>query len=131
MGLVLDLDLLLADVLLDDLDVFDDLLAYPDLLLHHGPLLHHDLFLHDRNDDLFLHDLGRGGVSPGGSAFFHGYALHSYLGALSGDLDPLPLGTHALADPHRPRLALAPADRDLLLRTPYADLVIIAAGYVR
>src|SRR5215207_2100493 len=113
MGLVLDLDLLLADVLLDDLDVFDDLLAYPDLLLHHGPLLHHDLFLHDRNDDLFL----------GGSAFFHGYALHGYLGALSGDLDPLPLGTHALADPHRPRLALAPADKDLLLRTPHADLV--------
>src|SRR5215210_1182653 len=60
-GLVDDLDLLLAHVFLDDLDVLDDLLVDADLLLDHGPLLYNDLFLHHGNHDLFFPDLRYGG----------------------------------------------------------------------
>src|SRR5215212_4737152 len=132
MGLVVDLDLLLADVLLDYLDVFDDLLADADLLLHHGPFFDHELFLDHRNDDLFFPDLRRGGdLFSGGVAFFDGYTLDGYLGALFGHLEALPLGAHELANTHRPGFALAPSDQDLFLRAPHPDLVILAARHAR
>src|SRR5215211_7929655 len=53
-GFLDDLDLLPADVLLDDLYLLDDPLADPDLLFDHGSLLDHDFFLHHGNHDLLF-----------------------------------------------------------------------------
>src|SRR5215207_5874284 len=56
-GGVLDVYLLLADVLLDDLLALDHVLANPDLLLDHRTLLDDDLFLGHRHHDLVLANL--------------------------------------------------------------------------
>src|SRR5215211_6917689 len=57
-GRVFDVDLFLADILLDDLLVLDHVLANPQLFLDHRMLLDHNLFLNHRHTDLVLADLG-------------------------------------------------------------------------
>src|SRR5688572_14265310 len=109
-GLVVYLDLLSADVLLDHLHLFHDLLADAELLPDDRSLLHHHLFLDDRHHYLVFADLRPRGLSLGDR-----YALYRYLHALLGNDDSLPVGAHALAHPHRPGLALAGADLELLL----------------
>src|SRR4051794_34272438 len=97
LGLVVDIDLLLAHVPLDDLLVLGNLLAQADLLLDHRPLLHDDLFFQERHDELVFANLGFGGL----------LALHAHLFSPHGHSDPLALGAHPFANPHRPGLALA------------------------
>src|SRR5215210_5474747 len=101
------LDLLPANVFLDNLDVLDDLLADADLLLYHRPLL---------NYDLFFDDLRRvGDFVSYGHGSFDGYTLHGYLDALLGHGEALPLGTHPFAHQHLSSLTLPRLDPDLLL----------------
>src|ERR671915_496568 len=59
------------------------------------------------------------------------YALYRYLHALLGNDDSLPVGAHALAHPHRPGLALAGADLELLLRAAHPVLLLVSPGGVR
>src|SRR5947209_2597251 len=60
-ALLLDLDLLLADLARDPLRVLDHPLADLDLLLHHRLLAHADLLLADRDADLLALADGPGG----------------------------------------------------------------------
>src|SRR3712207_3609785 len=107
-GLVLDLDLLSAHVLLDRLRILDDLFAEADLLLNHRPLLDHNLLLRDRHSHLTLASLGPGGLG------LHRHAVHVPLLAPGGHRHPVPVGAHALAHPHAAGIALTGADPELL-----------------
>src|SRR5215203_1267891 len=116
-GLVDDVHLFPADVLLDDLGVVHRVLAHPHLLLGHGALVDDDLLLGDRHHDLVLPYLGLGGLAR------HRHPLDADLLVPDRDLDPLAVGAHALADPHGPGLALACAGHELLLAPLHPQLV--------
>src|SRR5215207_8164451 len=100
-GSIVDLDLFLADVLLNDLLVLDDVLAHPDLLLDHGALLDHDLFLYYRHGDLIVADLGLRSLPP-----LYRHPLDGDLLVPGGYPNLLAVGAHPLADVQGARLAL-------------------------
>ena len=97
-ALLLDLDLLLADVAGDALGVLDDALADLDLLGHDRTLGDVDPLLADRDADLLALADGVGGDPFGrGPAVDRGPLDHDFL-ALDGDLERLLLGVDLLAD---------------------------------
>src|SRR4028118_1515698 len=102
LSLIIDVDLLLANVPLDDLLVLHDLLAQADLLLYHRSLLHHNLFLQKWHHELVFADLGFGRLPR-----LHEHPLDAHLLTPLGHPDPLALGANPLANPHRSGLALA------------------------
>src|SRR5829696_4039823 len=112
---VLDLDLLLADLLGHPLLVGYGVLVEPDPLPGHDPLLHHRLLLPQDHLVLFLGELrtGGGGVQVGVGDRL---ALHPHLFPLDRDglLDLL--GGDVLAQPDPTPLPLGGADPQLLLR---------------
>src|SRR4028119_1934755 len=103
LGAVLDVYLLAADVLLDDLRALNHVLAQPDLFLGHRPLVDDDLLLGHRHGDLVLADLGLGRLAADRDTLDGDFLV------LDGDLYALAVGPHALADLHRAGLALAGA----------------------
>ena len=117
-GLVLYIDLLLAQVHLDDLFVLDYLFAQPDLLLEYRPFGDHDLLFEDLHDYLFLTDLGLGGLPT-----VPRHPLDLDLLALLGDPYLLTLGAYALADLHGAGLAPASTDPNLLLAPLHPEFV--------
>src|SRR4028119_106590 len=145
LGAVLDVYLLAADVLLDDLrppphalsppppplslprapvlraplPPLPPVLAQPDLFLGHRPLVDHYLFLGHRHGDLVLADLRLGGLAA------HRHPLDGDLLVLDGDLDALAVGPHALADLDRAGLALAGTCAELLFAPLDPQLVVV------
>src|SRR5215207_4245925 len=123
LGLVVYVYLLAPYVLLNHLRVLYDLRADSQLLLHHSPLLDDHLFFGDRHHYRVFPDLRACGFP-----LHNRDALHRYLRALLGHDDPLPVGAHALTHPHRPGLALASTDLELLLRAAYPELFTFPLG---
>src|SRR5215210_2435588 len=118
-GGVIDVDLFLADVLLDDLLILHGLLADPQLLLDHGALFGHDLFLDHRHRDLVVADLGPGAL------LVHRHPLDGDLLVSGGHPHLLAVGAHPLADVHGPSLALTSPSSKLFLTSLYPQLVLV------
>src|SRR5215216_1860146 len=128
-GRVFDVDLFLADILLDDLLVLDHVLANPQLFLDHRMLLDHNLFLNHRHTDLVLADLGLRNLPP-----LYRHPLDGDLLVPGGYPYLLAVGPHPLAHVKGPGLALAGAGLKLFLGPLHPQLVlvleVIGAGLV-
>src|SRR5215216_4011977 len=128
-GRVFDVDLFLADILLDDLLVLDHVLANPQLFLDHRMLLDHNLFLNHRHTDLVLADLGLRSLPP-----LYRHPLDGDLLVPGGYPYLLAVGPHPLAHVKGPGLALAGAGLKLFLGPLHPQLVlvleVIGAGLV-
>src|ERR671932_74954 len=118
--LIVDVDLLLADILLYHLLFLDNLLAQTDLLFYHRTLLDYDLFLDDGYPDLVIPDLRLGYRRT----LFNRNAFHTYFLALFRDNEALAVGPHLLANAYAPGLAFASTSPKLLLNPLHPKLVL-------
>src|SRR5919202_4852041 len=122
--LIVDVDLLLADILLYHLLFLDNLLAQTDLLFYHRTLLDYDLFLDHRYPDLVIPDLRLGYRRR---TLFNRNAFHTYFLALFGDNDTLAVGSYLLAHAHTPGLAFASTTSPKLLLNPLYPKLVLAS----
>src|SRR5919199_2056763 len=118
--LVINIDLLLADILLYHLLFLDNLLAQTDLLFYHRALLDYDLFLDDGYPDLVIPGLRLGYRRT----LFNRNAFDTYLLTLFGDNEALAVGPHLLANAYAPGLAFASTSPKLLLDPLHPKLVL-------
>src|SRR5829696_6974215 len=118
-GLIVDLDLLLADVPLYYLLFLDDLLAQVDLLLGNGALLDDDFFLDDGHKELLLADLALRRLPA-----LNGHPIYVHLLAPLWHLHPLTVGPHPLTYVYAANLALAGTGYKLLFGPLHPKLVL-------